>query len=152
MRDTSFLWLTYLLTFDFYKKQIKELATGTSNSMKNITKEKFLSLVISSPPLPEQHAIAAALSDVDALLDAQERLIAKKRNIKLAAMQQLLTGKTRLPGFQQNEKYKQTELGILPEDWEVKMLGEGLSSKPAYGINAPACSYQKNFSAYLIIW
>ena len=151
MRDTSFLWLTYLLTFDFYKKQIKELATGTSNSMKNITKEKFLSLVISSPPLPEQHAIAAALSDVDALLDAQERLIAKKRNIKLAAMQQLLTGKTRLPGFQQNGKYKQTELGILPEDWEVKMLGEGLSSKPAYGINAPACSYQKNFSAYIRI-
>lgn len=110
MRDTSFLWLTYLLTFDFYKKQIKELATGTSNSMKNITKEKFLSLVISSPPLPEQHAIAAALSDVDALLDAQERLIAKKRNIKLAAMQQLLTGKTRLPGFQ--------------EPWIKKFFGE----------------------------
>ena len=125
MRDTSFLWLTYLLTFDFYKKQIKELATGTSNSMKNITKEKFLSLVISSPPLPEQHAIAAALSDVDALLDAQERLIAKKRNIKLAAMQQLLTGKTRLPGFQQNGKYKQTELGLFPEDWchtELNMI------------------------------
>lgn len=122
MRDTSFLWLTYLLTFDFYKKQIKELATGTSNSMKNITKEKFLSLVISSPPLPEQHAIAAALSDVDALLDAQERLIAKKRNIKLAAMQQLLTGKTRLPGFQQNGRYKQTELGILPEDWHISTI------------------------------
>ena len=48
----------------------------------------------------EQCAIAAALSDVDALLDAQERLIAKKRHIKLAAMQQLLSGKTRLPGFQ----------------------------------------------------
>lgn len=51
------------------------------------------------PPLPEQRAIAAALSDVDALLHGLERLIAKKRDIKQAAMQQLLTGQTRLPGF-----------------------------------------------------
>ncbi|HRL77877.1 MAG TPA: restriction endonuclease subunit S [Candidatus Accumulibacter phosphatis] len=51
------------------------------------------------PPLPEQRAIAAALSDVDALLGGLERLIAKKRDLKQAAMQQLLTGQTRLPGF-----------------------------------------------------
>lgn len=52
-----------------------------------------------APPLHEQQAIAAALSDVDALLDGLERLIAKKRDLKQAAMQQLLTGRTRLPGF-----------------------------------------------------
>jgi len=51
------------------------------------------------PPLPEQRAIAEALSDVDALLGALDRLIAKKRDLKQAAMQQLLTGQTRLPGF-----------------------------------------------------
>ena len=51
------------------------------------------------PPEPEQRAIAEALSDVDGLLAALEALIAKKRAIKQAAMQQLLTGKTRLPGF-----------------------------------------------------
>lgn len=51
------------------------------------------------PPLPEQRAIAEALSDVDALLGALDRLIAKKRDIKQATMQQLLTGRTRLPGF-----------------------------------------------------
>ena len=50
-------------------------------------------------PLPEQRAIAEALSDVDELLGSLEKLIAKKRAIKQAAMQQLLTGKTRLPGF-----------------------------------------------------
>jgi hypothetical protein len=50
-------------------------------------------------PLPEQEAIAEALADVDALLTALDKLIAKKRAIKQAAMQQLLTGKTRLPGF-----------------------------------------------------
>jgi len=62
------------------------------------------------PPLPEQRAIAAALSDVDALISALDRLIAKKRDIKQAAMQQLLTGKTRLPGFR--------------GEWKVKKLGD----------------------------
>jgi type I restriction enzyme S subunit len=69
----------------------------------------------------EQHTIAEALSNVDALLEALDRLIAKKRDLKQAAMQQLLTGQTRLSGFQ--------------GDWEVKTLGEigstygGLSGK-----------------------
>jgi type I restriction enzyme S subunit len=65
---------------------------------------------ISLPPLPEQRAIATALSDVDGLLSALDRLIAKKRDLKQAAMQQLLTGQTRLPGFSGK--------------WEVKRLGE----------------------------
>lgn len=56
-------------------------------------------LTVPVPPVPEQRAIATALSDVDALLTQLDRLIAKKRDIKQAAMQQLLTGKTRLPGF-----------------------------------------------------
>jgi type I restriction enzyme S subunit len=51
------------------------------------------------PPLPEQRAIAAALSDVDALLGGLDRLIAKTLDLNQAAMQQLLTGQTRLPGF-----------------------------------------------------
>jgi type I restriction enzyme S subunit len=59
---------------------------------------------------PEQRAIAAALSDVDALLGGLDRLIAKKRDLKQAAMQQLLTGRTRLPGFH--------------GEWEEKMLGD----------------------------
>lgn len=61
--------------------------------------------------LAEQKAIAAALSDVDALLGALDRLIAKKRDLKQAAMQQLLTGQTRLPGF--SGKWEATMLGAL---------------------------------------
>ncbi len=49
--------------------------------------------------MEEQRAIAAALSDADEWIASLDRLIAKKRDIKQAAMQQLLTGKTRLPGF-----------------------------------------------------
>jgi type I restriction enzyme S subunit len=63
-----------------------------------------------APPLPEQRAIAAALSDVDAVLGGLDRLIAKKRDLKQAAMQQLLTGQTRLPGF--------------GGEWEVKRIVE----------------------------
>ena len=70
----------------------------------------FKALQIILPPLPEQRAIATALSDVDGLLGGLDRLITKKRDLKQAAMQQLLTGQTRLPGFH--------------GEWEVKRLGE----------------------------
>jgi type I restriction enzyme S subunit len=83
-------------------------------------------LPILLPPLPEQRAIAATLSDVDALMASLDRLIAKKHDIKQATMQQLLTGKTRLPWFSGKLKsgYKETEVGMIPEDWEVLSLGE----------------------------
>ena len=65
----------------------------------NLTTTSFGAFPIAIAPLAEQRAIATALSDVDALIAGLERLIAKKRDIKQAAMQQLLTGQTRLPGF-----------------------------------------------------
>ncbi|MEJ1401934.1 MAG: restriction endonuclease subunit S [Candidatus Sedimenticola sp. (ex Thyasira tokunagai)] len=77
------------------------------------------------PSFSEQTAIANALSDVDALITSLENLITKKRAIKTAAMQQLLTGKMRLPPFDKTHTgYKQTELGEIPEDWEWKLLPE----------------------------
>jgi type I restriction enzyme S subunit len=77
------------------------------------------------PPDSEQRAIAGALSDVDALIASLDKLIAKKRDIKQAAMQQLLTGKKRLPAFDTaNGGYKQTEIGVIPEDWAGGCLGE----------------------------
>ncbi len=79
------------------RSQIVSNATYTTRALTN---GRTLSAIwIAVPPKPEQRAIAEALSDVDGLLAALEALIAKKRAIKQAAMQQLLTGKTRLPGF-----------------------------------------------------
>ena len=78
------------------------------------------------PNRDEQRAIATALSDMDALLGALERLIAKKRNLKQASMQQLLTGQTRLPGFDGG--------------WEMKRLGDILTvrhGKSQHGVTAP---------------
>ena len=68
-------------------------------AQKNVNVATLRKMPVPIPPPPEQHAIATALSDVDALLGGLERLIAKKRDLKQAAMQQLLTGQTRLPGF-----------------------------------------------------
>ena len=79
--------------------------------------------VVQLPQPEEQETIAEALSDVDNLIAGQEKLIAKKQDIKTATMQQLLTGKTRLPGFGEGKRYKQTEIGEIPEDWDVKRLG-----------------------------
>ncbi len=87
----------------------KVIETGTT--MKHLNGGDMKQLFLPSPPVEEQRAIATALSDVDALLDGLDRLITKKRNLKQAAMQQLLTGKTRLPGF--SGEWEDTSLGQL---------------------------------------
>ena len=87
---------------------------------------------IGLPSEKEQTAIANALSDIDTLLSELEKLIAKKQAIKTAAMQQLLTGKTRLSQFAtyadgdkrgQVKGSKSSELGEIPEDWDVIDFG-----------------------------
>ena len=79
----------------------------TQTSIAHLPKDKLEIVPLPVPPSPEQRAIAEALSDVDGLLAALEVLIVKKRAIKQAAMQQLLTGKTRLPGFSGEWETKQ---------------------------------------------
>ena len=90
------------------KPEFERIANGST--IKTIGLQYFKDLKIPKPPYPEQRAIAEALSDVDGLLGGLDRLIAKKRDLKQAAMQQLLTGQTRLPGFH--------------GEWEVKTFGE----------------------------
>ena len=113
-------WAYYeLLTHD-----INRMDSGSA--IPSTSRETFYSLSVIVPPFHEQQAIATALSDVDALITSLDRLIAKKRAIKQATMQQLLTGKVRLAGFSKGLKqaYKRTEVGMIPEDWEVRTLGE----------------------------
>ena len=83
---------------------------------------------IAPKSLAEQQRIAKALSDVDALISTTEKLIQKKKNIKQGTMQNLLNGKKRLPGFAKSTNYKQSELGLIPEDWDVKNIMDILIS------------------------
>jgi type I restriction enzyme S subunit len=104
------------------KPEFERIAIG--NTIKTIGLPYFKQLKIPLPPSPEQRSIAQALSDVDALIAALDKAIAKKRSIKTATMQQLLTGKKRLPGFGEGKGYQQTEVGVIPEDWQVYSLRE----------------------------
>jgi type I restriction enzyme S subunit len=98
----AFLWHCY---------QVTKWAVSHGGTVARLYNDNLRTKIyVPVPPLPEQRAIAAALSDVDALLAKLDQLIAKKRDLKQAAMQQLLTGSTRLPGF--------------GGEWEVKTLGD----------------------------
>ncbi|MBD2143016.1 restriction endonuclease subunit S [Anabaena sp. FACHB-1250] len=99
--------------------EVNQIGGGQKNV--NAGSLKLMPIII--PPLAEQKAIAHALSDVDNLITAIDQLITKKRNLKQGTMQELLTGKKRLPGFSGK--------------WEVKKLGELINSlQNGYGFSA----------------
>ncbi len=87
----------YLQYCPEFLRHLRRLAAGTKVYATN--RAHIASAELRLPPVPEQRAIAAVLADVDELIGSLEALIAKKRAIKQAAMQELLTGRTRLPGF-----------------------------------------------------
>jgi len=89
-------WLAYTLSTQHNRVRIKELATGTSGSMKNISKRALLDLEIKWPSLEEQIAIAEILSEMDADIGAISEHLLKAQGIKQGMLQQLLTGKIRM--------------------------------------------------------
>jgi type I restriction enzyme, S subunit len=99
------------------------MAMTAKSSVDSVRREMIADMLIPLPPTKaEQEAIAEALSDTDALIESLEQLLVKKRQIKQGAMQELLTGRRRLPGFEVRPGYKQTEVGVIPEDWDVASL------------------------------
>jgi type I restriction enzyme, S subunit len=107
-------------------------AIGTT--MASLNQGILSRVLVPYAPIPEQRAIAAALSDVDALLGGLDRLIAKKRDLKQAAMQRLLTGQTRLPGFH--------------GEWEVKALAAVCSMKSGEGITGANIDQHSQYPCY----
>jgi len=93
--DTEFLF--YLLSSDQVLRQYKQKAAGSG--VLNLNKELVSSVDLLKPSLSEQKKMAKVLSDLDNLILKFDQLIQKKKNIKQGAMQELLTGKRRLPGF-----------------------------------------------------
>jgi type I restriction enzyme S subunit len=102
----------YLYFSNHFYNRIMQMTA--KSSVDSVRMEMIAKMQMPLPPFPEQSAIATALSDVDALLAAQDELVAKKRAIKQGAMQELLTGKRRLPGFD--------------GEWELRPLGALLES------------------------
>lgn len=104
--------------------RLQIIARGQGAVRANIGQQELSKILAIVPPEEEQRAIARALSDADTLIAALDKQLAKKRHIKTATMQQLLTGKKRLPGFGEGKGYKQTEVGIIPEDWFLLAIAD----------------------------
>lgn len=101
-------------------KRIDFTRFNSGGAQPSLNRNFIASIEFAIPSLPEQTAIANALSDMDGLISGLERLIAKKRAIKEGAMQELLTGRVRLEGFD--------------GEWETKRLGEVGIFKKGKGI------------------
>lgn len=122
-RHLNAQWLNYLLNSVFYKTEIKNRASGTSNSMKNISKESFLGMYVPLPPIKEQDTHVDILLLWDKAIHKTQKLIdqIKLRNKGLA--QQLLTGKRRLQGFE--AEWKKVKFSDIAE--RIKRKNEELN-------------------------
>lgn len=98
------------------------------SSVDSVRREMIARMLIPLPTKAEQEAITRALSDADALIESLEQLLAKKRQLKQAAMQELLTGKRRLPGFS--------------GEWEVRPFDEVLSRSNVKAHQIQTSDYQ----------
>ena len=106
----DFRWLNYLLNQYQFKNAIHAVATGTSNSMKNISKERLLEITIPRPSIEEQKIIVEAIGDVETLIYDLRKLIDKRSNIYVGALQSLLSGKIKVSDSPW-EKYRICEIG-----------------------------------------
>lgn len=107
-----------------------------------VTKTSLRDLLIPVPPKLEQTRIEEVLSNSVSQIQALENLIKKKRDIKQGSMQELLAGKTRLPDFDRDIVYRQTEIGEIPKDWDVKRLGD------LFTITSSKRVYQSEWKSY----
>ena len=102
--DSDFLYYILLLNVPLIRSMASEQAVPIIN------KTNISSFKIPCPPLPEQKRICEPINDIDSLITSLEKLIEKKKLIMQGVMQELLTGKRRLPGF--------------TGEWETKRLGD----------------------------
>ncbi|MCO5763039.1 MAG: restriction endonuclease subunit S [Chromatiaceae bacterium] len=119
-------FLAYQLGIDSIQQYVAMNKRGAT--IKGITRECLEQIRLNLPPLPEQKKIAHILSTVQRAIEAQERIIQTTTELKKALMHKLFTEGLR------NEPQKQTEIGPVPESWEVVELGELLSTAQ-YGMS-----------------
>jgi type I restriction enzyme S subunit len=134
-RDSGFVDLNYkkhCFSESGFRKAIISSSSVSANT--NINQYSLKRLAICLPATQvEQRAIAEALNDADILVKSLEQTLAKKRHIKQGVMQELLTGKRRLTGFEVMGGVKQTDVGIIPDDWRCVTVAE-LAARKANAI------------------
>jgi type I restriction enzyme S subunit len=125
----------------YFNSKIKYLreVVARGNGQPNLNTTLIGEFRVPLPPAQEQEKIAAALHDVDSYIHSIQELIDKKRAIKQGAMQELLSGKRRLPGFNNSESHIQDQYGSYPTSWQVQNLIDVVdpSRQIRYGIVQP---------------
>ena len=116
--------------YDYYNKEL------TGSTIKNLSLKSIRNLSIPIPPLQEQKTIAKVLSDIDSLIENLDKLIQKKKLIKKGVMQELLTGKRRLPGFKGEWVRKKLgeiskfRRGSFPQPYNLDKWYDNIKGKP----------------------
>lgn len=121
-RKIDQVFLSKIFMSFYFEEFLNRLVAGST--INHLYQKDFVKFCFPLPNSEEQTAIAAALSDVDSLISALTKKIEKKKAIKQGLMQQLLTGKKRLPGF--NDKWKSMLLGDIAE------VKDGTHQTPQY--------------------
>ncbi len=109
------------------------LAEQASGLIPGLSREQLLKFTVQVPPLPEQKKIAAVLSSVDETIAKTESVIAQLQIVKKAMMEQLLT--KGMPG--RHTRFKQTEIGEIPEEWTLRTVGELARLSGGHGFRPP---------------
>ena len=115
----------------------KRITQGTVNRRGGISFKTLSRLLLHHPPLPEQRKIAAILSSVDDAIEKTQAVIDQVQVVKRGLMQQLLT--RGLPG--RHTRFKQTEIGEIPEEWGIVPLEEFIQNGPENGLYRPQSDY-----------
>ena len=130
--EYSAKFVGYVLLSEIGQNQINSFQAGGNRQGLNFAQVRSIACPI--PPRVDQDAIAAALSDADGLIEALESLIAKKRAVKQGTMQDLLSARTRLPGF--------------TGEWQLKRLGEISAMKSGNTIVTEYIDHYSRFPCY----
>lgn len=113
-------YLFYFLQSVHIKKYIYQINVQAAQANLSLDDIRNISVIV--PTSPEQKKIAEILSTWDHAIERTEKLIEEKEKLKKGLMQQLLTGKVRFKEFVKNEGFKETKIGMIPEDWDIKKL------------------------------
>jgi len=127
-RDEIYNWFVFY-RIKYMRKEIQRLGSGST--FNEVSKKNIRELKIPIPPLPEQKRIAEILLSVDEAIDKKQEIIGKTKMLKKGLMQELLTH-----GIG-HKKFKNTEIGEIPVDWEVDKV-EDVCERPEYGYTESA--------------
>jgi type I restriction enzyme S subunit len=129
------LFLFYLLKTNFYQNKIKNLAASRGSIRQTLKLEDLLNLEIPLPPFPVQQKIVKILDAIQSAIEIHEKIIEKMKELKKSLMAELF--KYGAPSFRRGRKLKKTEIGEIPEDWEVVRLGYKKIAEIKYGKRKP---------------